>query len=111
MRKKLLAAIIASELPKPCITLDLFKSDDRLRAYGGMRCPGRVRLAMNYQQFTDAAHKMSHNEKVMVWMDESSEISEKLWITPVTIAEVWGTPVIVNSENMRLETRRKESEK
>lgn len=71
MKKKLLAAIIASELPKPCITLDLFKSEDRLRAYGGMRCPGRVRLAMNYQQFTDAAHKMSHNEKVMVWMDET----------------------------------------
>lgn len=69
MRKKLLAAIIASELPKPCITLDLFKSEDRLRAYGGMRCPGRVTMRMSYQDFHEAAHATARNKKALVWVD------------------------------------------
>ena len=98
MKKTLLAAIIASELPKPCITLDLFKSDDRVRAYGGMRCPGRVTVAMKYQQLT-------HNERVLAWMDDAIIVDSDRGRLRDWINELNPTPV------MGFKTLRKEGAK
>lgn len=78
MRKTLLAAAIASELPKPVITLELFKSEDRLRAYGGMRDPGIVTIKMTYQSFFEKANTVARNKSKIdkVWIDELA------WVQP-----------------------------
>lgn len=95
MKKTLIAAIIASELPKPCITLDLFKSDGCLRAYGGAAGGGKEYFWKTVGDSTPRhGAKTEHRKGGFVWFEESAEFDLSQWLALGQAAGFEITPVM-----------------